>query len=133
MEGVTDVKVIDPYVRLPYQLKNFMEFAKLLYDRKNNETEIKLHLVTNNNEDYIQDAKEAFQSMMYSLESLGIIFTYEFDENIHDRSIILDNGWKIIIGRGLDIWQKTGGWYDISEYVQEKRLCKACEVTFVKG
>ena len=133
LEGVTDVKVIDPYVRMPYQLKNFMEFAKLLYDKKDNENEIKLHLVTNNNEDYIQDAKEAFQSMMYSLESLGIIFTYEFDENIHDRSINLDNGWKIIIGRGLDIWQKTGGWYDISEYVQEKRLCKACEVTFVKG
>ncbi len=47
--------------------------------------------------------------MTYSLESIGIIFTYEFDENIHDRSINMDNGWKIVLGRGLDIWQKTGG------------------------
>ena len=71
--------------------------------------------------------------MIYSLESMGIIFSYEFDDFIHDRSITSDNGWKIILGRGLDIWQKTGGWYDISEYVQEQRICKACEITFVKG
>jgi hypothetical protein len=96
------------------------------------EIEVKLHLVTSNNEDYIEGAKDAFEQMTYSLESIGIIFTYEFDENIHDRSINMDNGWKIVLGRGLDIWQKTGGWYDVNEYIQEKRLCKACEVTFVK-
>ena len=83
------------------------------------------------NEDYIEGAKEAFDQMTYSLESIGIIFSYEFDENIHDRSINMDNGWKILLGRGLDIWQKTGGWYDVNEYIQEKRLCKACEITFV--
>jgi ATP-dependent Lon protease len=44
----------------------------------------------------------------------------------------MNNGWKIVLGRGLDIWQKTGGWYDVNEYIQEKRLCKACEVTFLK-
>lgn len=129
----TEIKVVDPYVRLPYQLRNFMEFAKLVADKKNPKTEVKLHLVTANNEDYIENAKEAFEQMSYSLESLGILFTYEFDEDIHDRSINLDNGWKIILGRGLDIWQKTGGWYDINEYVQEQRLCKSCEITFVKA
>lgn len=130
--GATDIKVMDPYVRLPYQLRNFMELAKLISEKKDPEEEVKLHLVTSNNEDYIEDAKEAFKQMAYSLEGIGIILSYEFDENLHDRSIILDNGWKIILGRGLDIWQKTGGWYDINEYVQEKRLCKACEITFVK-
>ncbi len=129
----TNVKIIDPYVRLPYQLRNFMEFAKLLSEKKALEAELKLHLVTANNEEYIEDAKEAFEQMQYSLEGIGIIFSYEFDDFIHDRSIILDNGWKIVLGRGLDIWQKTGGWYDINEYMQEKRLCKACEVTFVKA
>ena len=130
--GATDVKVIDAYIRLPYQLRNFMEFARLVAEKKAPDIEVKLHLVTSNNEDYIQNAKDAFEQMKYSLESIGILFTYEFDENIHDRSIILNNGWKVVLGRGLDIWQKTGGWYDINEYVQERRLCKACEVTFVK-
>jgi ATP-dependent Lon protease len=70
--------------------------------------------------------------MTMSLEALGINFTYKFDDFIHDRSITMDNGWKIILGRGLDIWTKTGGYFDISEYMQERRACKACEITFIK-
>jgi ATP-dependent Lon protease len=105
----------------------------LIAEKKESEVEVKLHLVTANNEDYLENAKEAFEQMSYSLEALGIIFTYEFDDYIHDRSIVMDNGWKVVLGRGLDIWQKTGGWYDISEYVQEQRLCKAHEVTFLKS
>lgn len=130
--GATEVKIIDPYIRLPYQLRNFMEFAKLLSEKKNPEEEIKLHLITSNNEEYIENAKEAFSQMKYSLEGIGILFSYEFDDNIHDRSIVMNNGWKILLGRGLDIWQKTGGWYEINEYVQEKRICKSCEITFLK-
>lgn len=132
LKDSTVIKVIDPYVRLPYQLRNFMEFARLVSEKKNTDLEVKLHLVTNNSEDFIEGAKDAFAQMTYSLETIGILFSYEFDENIHDRSIISDNGWKIVLGRGLDIWQKTGGWYDINEYVQEKRVCKACEVTYLK-
>jgi ATP-dependent Lon protease len=133
LEGATEIKVIDPYVRLPYQLRNFMEFAQLVSRRKKPEDEVKLHLVTNNNEEFIENVKITFRQMAESLEPFGILFTFEFDNNIHDRSISLDNGWKIILGRGLDIFQKTGGWFDIAEYDQEKRQCKACEITYVWG
>ena len=132
LTGVKEIKLTDPYIRLPYQLRNLMEFAKLVAMKKDEMEELKFHLVTNNNEEYIQNSKEAFQAMADSLESLGIIFTYEFIENSHDRSIELDNGWKIVLGRGLDIFQKTNGWNDIAEYYQEKRFCKACEITYVK-
>lgn len=131
--GAKEIVLTDPYIRLPYQLRNFMEFAKLVSLKKDELEEVKLHLITNNNEEYLENSKTAFSEITDSLESLGIIFTYEFVEKIHDRSIVLDNGWKIVLGRGLDIFQKTNGWYDIAEYYQEKRLCKACEVTYVKG
>ena len=131
LSGATVVTIVDPYIRLPYQLRNFMEFARLVSEKKEPGSEVKLHLVTANNEEYLENAREAFEQMAYSLETVGVLFTYEFSENIHDRLIQLNNGWKIIPGRGLDIWQKTNGWYDISEYIQEKRLCKACEVTFL--
>jgi len=130
--NATDFNITDPYIRLPYQLRNFMELAKLISEKKDPETEVKVHLVTSNNEDFIENAKDAFEQMRYSLESMGILFSYEFDDFIHDRSIEMNNGWKVILGRGLDIWQKTGGWYDINEYIQERRICKACEFTFVK-
>ena len=109
-----------------------MEFAKLVSLKKDELEEVKLHLITNNNEEYIENSKSAFSEITDSLESLGIIFTYEFVEKIHDRSIVMDNGWKIVLGRGLDIFQKTNGWYDIAEYYQEKRLCKACGVRYLK-
>ena len=128
----TKIKIIDPYIRLPYQLRNFMEFVRLVSEKKEPLQEIELHLVTANSEDYIEGVKEKFDQITYSLESMGINFTYEFDEFIHDRSIDMNNGWKIVLGRGLDIYQKTGGYADITDYIQERRLCKACEITFVK-
>jgi len=133
LEGAEEITVVDPYVRLPYQLRNFMEFAQLISKRKSMDDEVKLHLVTSNNQDYIENARESFAQIADTLEPLGIFFTYEFDENIHDRSILLDNGWKIVLGRGLDIFQKTGGWFDIAEYDQTRRQCKACEITYVYG
>jgi ATP-dependent Lon protease len=132
LKDAKEIILIDPYIRLPYQLRNLMEFAKLITTEKDELEQINLHLVTNNNEDYIENSKEAFKEITDSLESIGIQFTYEFVENTHDRSIVMDNGWKIILGRGLDIFQKTNGRYDIAEYYQEKRLCKGCEITYVK-
>jgi ATP-dependent Lon protease len=131
--GATNIKVTDPYVRHPYQMRNFMEFSKLISEKKAPEEEVRLHLITASDEEYQLGAEETFQQMKDSLATVGILFTFEFDGNIHDRSIEMNNGWKIILGRGLDIWQKTGGWYDINEYVQEKRLCKQCEITFIKS
>ncbi len=130
--GAKEIILTDPYIRLPYQIRNLMEFMKLVSSKKDKMEEVKLHLVTNNNEEYITNSKEAFNKIADSLESLGITFTYEFIDSIHDRSIVMDNGWKIVLGRGLDIYQKTDGWFDIAEYSQETRLCKSCEVTYVK-
>lgn len=132
LEGATEIAVIDPYIRLPYQLKNFMEFARLVAELKEPEDEVSIHLKTNNNEEYIDNAKEAFEDMTNSLQPVGIKFSYEFDDDLHDRSIILDNGWKIILGRGLDIFQKTNGWFDIADHYQEVRKCKGCEITYLR-
>ncbi|MCH8525065.1 MAG: hypothetical protein LAT52_10980 [Balneolales bacterium] len=118
---------------MPYQLKNFMEFARLVVQSKAVGEEVELHLVTNNNEEYIANAKTALAEMRDSLEPVGVKFTYEFNEAIHDRSIVLDNGWKIILGRGLDIYQKTNGWFDIADHYQKVRQCKGCEITYLRG
>ncbi len=98
-----------------------MEFIELVTNKVDLEGEVKLYLVAVNSEDYIEGFKDKLEQLEYSLESLGIQFSYEIKETGHDRHIILDNGWKIILGRGLDICQKTNGWYDLSEFIQEKR------------
>jgi len=109
-----------------------MEFARLVAQIKKPDEEVNIHLKTNNNEEYIDNAKDAFTDMINSLEPVGIKFSYEFDEELHDRSITSNNGWKIILGRGLDIFQKTNGWFDIADHYQEVRKCKGCEITYLK-
>lgn len=130
--GATDIRLTDPYIRFPYQVRNLMEFARLIAEKKDQDTEVKLHLITFNEEQYIDDARKAFEEISDSLEPLGIFFTWEFNPLIHDRFIDLNNGWKILLGRGLDIFQKTNGRYDIAEYYQENRFCKDCEITILK-
>lgn len=129
--GATDIRITDPYIRMPYQIRNLMEFARLVAEKKDRDTEVKLHLVTFNDENYMEEARNAFCEISDSLEPQGIFFSYEFNHLIHDRSIELNNGWRIILGRGLDIFQKTNGRYDLSEYFQENRFCKECQVTIL--
>jgi ATP-dependent Lon protease len=132
LKGATEFQIRDPYIRLPYQFRNFIELCRLIAEQKSPDDTIHIHLTTNNNEDYIENAREAFSELIESLSTLDIDLTYEFSDTLHDRSIVMNNGWKIILGRGLDFWQKTNGKYDLAEIYQEKRLCKEFEVTVIK-
>ena len=132
LAGATEYVIRDPYVRLPYQIRNFVELCRLIAEIKKEDDEVKIHLVTFNTEEHLDSSKQAFDELSDSLIDLGIELTHEFSETQHDRCIEMDNGWKIILGRGLDIWQKTGGRFDIAEVYQEKRLCKEFDLTVVK-
>lgn len=133
LDGATEYTIKDPYIRLPYQMRNFVELCRLITELKPEDEEVRIHLVTFNSEEFLEAAKQGFSELGDSLEELGITFTYEFNDVQHDRCIEMNNGWKIILGRGLDIWQKTSGRFDIAEFYQEKRLCKEFEVTVVRG
>ena len=132
LAGATEYVIRDPYVRLPYQIRNFVELCRLIAEIKKEDDEVKIHLVTFNTEEHLDSSKQAFDELSDSLIDLGINLTHEFSETQHDRCIEMNNGWKIILGRGLDIWQKTGGRFDIAEVYQEKRLCKEFDLTVVK-
>ena len=129
--GATSYLIKDPYIRLSYQIRNFSELCRLIAELKPADQEIKIHLITSNMEEFLETTKQSFAELADSLSDLGIELTYEFNEKQHDRCIEINNGWKIILGRGLDICQKTNGRFDIAEIYQEKRLCREFEVTVV--
>jgi len=132
LEGATEYIIKDPYIRLPYQIRNLGELCQLIAEIKPEEEEIRIHLITYNTEEFMETTKQGINELADSLEEFGIMFTYEFNDIQHDRCIEMNNGWKIILGRGLDIWQKTSGRFDIAEFYQEKRRCKEFEVTVVR-
>jgi len=128
---VKEVTVIDPYIRLPYQIRNLVELINLISSYKKADETVKIHLITDNDPSFVQESKERFQGLQDSLAPIGIDFHYQFDEQIHDRYILIDNNWKIILGRGLDIWNKTNGYLDIAETNQLYRSCKAFSMTII--
>lgn len=98
-----------------------MECIELVTKKMDLTKGIKVHLVTVNSKEYIEGFKAKLDQVDYSIEPMCINFSFEFGTTFHDRSIVLNKGWKILLGRGLDIWQKTNGWFGDSEFLQEKR------------
>jgi len=128
LKGATKIFVIDPYVRLEYQIRNFIVFAGII-DTSAGQVELKL---TTSAEDAYQEKiqEQKLKEISASLAQHGIIFTFEFDPVIHDRSIRMDNGWCIYPGRGLDIYQKPDSKYELSEIDQTKRKCRETDIIF---
>lgn len=129
LKGARNIHMTDPYIRLDYQIRNFMTFASLL---DTSAGEISLHLTTNTDEAYLETVTQKLNELAASLAKNGIQFTFEFNPVIHDRSIILDNGWNIYPGRGLDIYQKPESKYELSEIDQTKRACRQTEIVYQK-
>jgi ATP-dependent Lon protease len=52
---------------------------------------------------------------------------------IHDRSIMTDTGWKILLGRGLDIFQRmSDSPFDLATKHQKYRELKAFGITYLR-
>jgi ATP-dependent Lon protease len=130
IKGASQITIEDGYIRLPYQIKNLIEFLSLIAQQKEVDEEVNVTLITWNTEDRIPDSIDAFDEIQESVSDLGITFTYEF-KDIHDRKISTDTGWDIILGRGLDIYEPRKG-YTIDEFLQERRKCKAFTATYVR-
>ena len=127
-KGAKKIYVVDPYVRLEYQIRNFIVFAGII-DTSAGQVELKL---TTSAEDAYQEKiqEQKLKEISDSLAQHGILFSFEFDPVIHDRSIRLDNGWCIYPGRGLDIYQKPESKYELSEIDQTKRKCRETDIIF---
>jgi len=131
LKGANQIIIEDAYIRFPYQIKNLIEFISLIAQQKEMDAEVKVNLVTWNTDERIPDSIDAFDEIKESVADIGIDFNYEF-RDIHDRKISTDTGWDIILGRGLDIFEPRKG-YNIEEFMQERRKCKAFTATYVKN
>jgi ATP-dependent Lon protease len=132
--GSSKILLTDPYIRKPYQMDLLLEFCSFLVEMKPDDEEIKLGIITSEDFEFSIDyLSRKFDEITESLFDSGIILTYEFKKNIHDRSILADNGWKIVLGRGLDFFQRPEGRFNIAKFLQNKRKCKACEITYIQS
>ena len=136
LKGATSITVTDPYIRLFYQMRNFMEFLETVVKSRALDEEVSVHLVTVEDEFKGEQQKENFEKMKESASAVGVNFTWEFDTagTIHARHIVTDHDWKISMDRGLDIFQhyEMNDAFTFTNRLQQYRPCKAFEITFIK-
>jgi ATP-dependent Lon protease len=136
VEGATKIIVTDPYIRYFYQIRNMMEFVEMVIRRKLPEDQVGVHLVTGPDDSNIDKQRELLDSIMDACVGSGVEFTWAFDnsETAHARDIVTDTGWKIVLDRGLDIFQapiKKDG-FSLSDRLQEHRIIKGFYVTYLR-
>jgi hypothetical protein len=76
------------------------------------------------------------QKIADACQGVGIQFTWAYDTTgtKHDRDITTDTGWKIVLSRGLDIFQRfeLNDAFNFANRLQEYRQCKEFNVTYVR-
>ena len=135
LKDAKEITITDPYIRVFHQVRNFMELIEVIAKNKLEEDEVSVHLITIEDEFKSYQQNEFLEKIQESALNAGISFSWEFDNSgIHARHIITDHGWKILLDRGLDVFQhyEMNDAFSLANRMQEYRSCKAFEVTFLK-
>lgn len=135
LRGATVIELHDPYIRMGHQGRNLVELLALIAAAKDPADEVTFRLFTTLEEDPNYQVKQLqmLHSIVQGASQQGLRVEVEKDPGGHDRWISTDTGWRINLGRGLDIFQKSdGGWFDLGTSRQEFRQVKAFGVTYIR-
>jgi ATP-dependent Lon protease len=136
LAGASRITITDPYLRAFHQLRNLMELLETLSKRKALEDEVAVHVVTVEDEFNGDRQTENLHKITEACAGIGIRFTWEYAATgtRHDRDITTDLGWKILLSRGLDVFQRfeLNDAFDFANRLQQHRRCKEFNVTYVR-
>jgi hypothetical protein len=110
IRGVNWLKIVDPYIRLPYQIRNLEDLLKVV--RPAGDLRVELVTMYEFNPKYNRSdediSRDRLDSLKQRLSRQGIDFRYSFNPKAHDRYLETQD-WRIILGRGLDIFYPPEG------------------------
>jgi ATP-dependent Lon protease len=136
VSGASKLTVTDPYLRMFHQQRNLMELLETVSKHNEPGHEVYVHVLTVEDEFSGDKQTENFQKMAEACLSIGITLTWEYDKTgtKHDRDITIDNTWKIVLSRGLDVFQRyeLNEAFSFSNRLQQHRQCKEFNITYVR-
>jgi ATP-dependent Lon protease len=131
VKGAKAVVIEDPYIRMQHQIQNLVRFCEMLLKAG---TVRKISLITGYDDKMqLADIAEKLEELKQSLLELDVELDVKLNPNIHDREVRLDNGWTIKIGRGLDFYQKPGGWFEVGVNDLSLRKCLETKVDIFRA
>ena len=136
LAGAKRIIVTDPYLRMFHQLRNLMELMETISKLHGPEDEVAVHVVTVEDEFNGDRQTENLQKIADACATVGIQFTWAYDTSgtKHDRDITTDHGWKVVLSRGLDVFQRfeLNDAFNFANRLQQQRQCKEFNVTYVR-
>lgn len=136
LAGAKRIVVTDPYLRMFHQLRNLMELMETVSKLHGPEDEVAVHVVTVEDEFNGDRQTENLQKIADACATVGIQFTWAYDTSgtKHDRDITTDHGWKMVLSRGLDVFQRfeLNDAFNFANRLQQQRQCKEFNVTYVR-
>lgn len=136
LDGAREITLTDPYIRVYHQMRNLMELLEVIALRKPDGEEVLFHLVTASDPDDSGRQLGYLEQIRDGIAPLGVRFDWRFADaaEIHARHLVTDTGWKILLDRGLDIFQRVdlnNGFSPASRH-QRFRQVKPFEVTYLR-
>ncbi len=134
LRGAIEIELHDPYIRMSHQGRNLAELLALIASAKDpaDEVTFKLYTTLDDDPNYQQKQLQMLDQIRRGAAQQGLKVKVAKDPGGHDRWIRTDTGWRINLGRGLDIFQKSdGGWFDLGTSRQEFRQVRAFGVTYI--
>ena len=136
LRGATEITITDPYIRKFHQARNLMELIETLASIKDPADEVSVKLITGETTDGAHELQKQMEFLLKVKQAAaiaGINLDVKFDDTIHDRSIVANSGWRINLGRGLDIFQfVSNDAFDLAVKLQQYRQVKAFGVTYIR-
>jgi len=136
LDEATEITLTDPYIRVYHQMRNLMELLEAIAIRKPDGEDVRFRLLTAPDPDDLERQAGYLEQIRDGIAPLGVEFSWEFDgtNSIHARHLVTDTGWKILLDRGLDVFQRAelnSGFSPASRH-QRFRQVKGFEVTYLK-
>ena len=131
--GAKKIVLTDPYIRQFHQAKNLMDFLETVARQNNDGQRVEVELITAQEEFSPEKQEDFFSKIQSNCLPFGILFSWKYEEAIHARHIITDTGWKVLLDRGLDVFQRYDhDAFSLASRVQKHRSCKPFEVTYLR-
>ena len=130
------IVITDAYLRNFSQIRNLMELLETVVRQKADDEEVEVQVFTASDEVNPESQDENLSKIQEGVAPVGIKFDWEYAEarTIHARHIVTDTGWKILLDRGLDIFQRyeMNDAFALGNRVQQFRPVRAFEVTYLR-
>ena len=136
LDGAAEITLTDPYIRVYHQMRNLMELLEMIALRKPEGEDVRFALLTAPDAEDLERQSGYLEQIRDAIAPLGVAFSWSFDGTgaIHARHLVTDTGWKVLLDRGLDVFQRAdlnNGFSPASRH-QRFRQVKAFEVTYLR-